>query len=230
MNARFTADFSVFYDAVQKATVQLKGFEAESERVEKQLNKMGESFGGNAIKQQATLATKAIEDLGGATRLTAQEQARANAIIDEAIQKYAALGQQAPADVQKLHAELQALKPAHDEASKSAMALGDTLKEAFHDPVAAVSNLATEIGTDLAASLGVAGGLAVSFAAVLAAAAAAAFELAHNAAEVGGKLNDMSEKTGINAAMLSKMRACSAAVESKGRSCSLSSSRCDARI
>jgi hypothetical protein len=96
ISARFTADFASFYQAVQKAEVSLKSFETGAGKVEKTLNRMGDSFSGVKIIQDATLAEKAIEKIGGATKLTAAEQERANKLVTEAIAKYQALGLVAP--------------------------------------------------------------------------------------------------------------------------------------
>jgi hypothetical protein len=96
ISARFTADFASFYQAVQKAEVSLKSFETGAGKVEKTLNRMGDSFSGVKIIQDATLAEKAIEKIGGATKLTAAEQEHANKLVNEAIAKYQALGMVAP--------------------------------------------------------------------------------------------------------------------------------------
>jgi hypothetical protein len=100
-----SADFTSFLNAVQKAEASLKGFETGSGKVETALTKMANSFSGQKIIQDATLMTKAINDAGGASTLTAKELARVNATLNEAIDKYTALGQKAPAAMQKLAEE-----------------------------------------------------------------------------------------------------------------------------
>jgi hypothetical protein len=97
-----TADFSEFYEACQKASVVLHGFEADAGKVEKSLNRLTNSFSGTRIQQEATLMAEAVERAGGAARLTEKEMARVNATIAEAIAKYAALGQEAPAALVEL--------------------------------------------------------------------------------------------------------------------------------
>jgi hypothetical protein len=91
-----TADFSEFYQACQKATVLLNGFESDAGKVEKSLNRLSNSFTGTKIQQEATLMAEAVERAGGAAKLTEKEMARVNATLTEAIAKYAALGQEAP--------------------------------------------------------------------------------------------------------------------------------------
>jgi hypothetical protein len=56
------------------------------------------------VLSEATLAVKAVNDLGGVTKLTEAEQKRLNATVTEAIAKYKALGQQAPKDMVAIQA------------------------------------------------------------------------------------------------------------------------------
>lgn len=100
-----TADFSEFYEACQKASVVLHGFESDAGKVEKSLTRLTNSFSGTRIQQEATLMAEAVERAGGAARLTEKEMARVNATIAEAIEKYAALGQEAPAALVELEAQ-----------------------------------------------------------------------------------------------------------------------------
>jgi len=99
VTATFLADFTTFQAAVDRATVKLKGLETGGTRVEKALTRMGDSFSGRRIVQDANLAVRAIEQMGGATVLTAKEQQRLNVMLTEALAKYKALGQQAPASL-----------------------------------------------------------------------------------------------------------------------------------
>lgn len=52
---------------------------------------------GSSATQAAQAYVVAVEKMGGANKLTATEQARVNSVVAEAVQKYQALGQQAPA-------------------------------------------------------------------------------------------------------------------------------------
>ena len=102
VSAKFVADFSQFTDAVKKAELQLASMEAGAGDVTKALNKAASAFDGSRIIKDALAATKAVESIGGATKLTASEQARLNATVTEALAKYAALGQEAPEDMKAL--------------------------------------------------------------------------------------------------------------------------------
>jgi hypothetical protein len=134
LKGTLTADFASFYDAVKKAQVSLDGFQADANKVQGSLERMTNSFSGVKIQQQATLVTEAIERIGGASKLTAAEQSRVNAIVSEAIEKYAALGQTAPKALTDLQAatkktvdETEKLPPALANAGSAASATGGGL-------------------------------------------------------------------------------------------------------
>jgi hypothetical protein len=102
ISARFIADFTSFNDAVQKAEAKLVDFTSGAAKVEKALSRMTYSFSGRRMIQEATLAAKAIEDIGGAGKLTEAELQRVGTQAQEAISKMKALGMDVPAGVQKL--------------------------------------------------------------------------------------------------------------------------------
>jgi hypothetical protein len=97
--ATFVADFSKWNQAVKDATAGLKPLELQGKGVAQQLKSIQNSFSGATILKQANLAVAAIGDIKNVTKLTAQEQTKLNATVTEAIAKYAALGQKAPADM-----------------------------------------------------------------------------------------------------------------------------------
>ncbi len=97
--ATFVADFSKWDAALKNATAGLKPLEVSAKGVQQQLQRMATSLSGADIIKQANLATAAVKSIGGATKLTATEQTKLNATVNEAIAKYAALGQKAPADM-----------------------------------------------------------------------------------------------------------------------------------
>lgn len=112
VTAKFLADFTDFQTAVQKAEVSLRSFETGAGSVEKSLNKMADSFSGRKIVADAELATKAVIEIGGATKLTENEQVKLNAQLTEALAKYKALGLQAPDDMVKLANETKKVEAA----------------------------------------------------------------------------------------------------------------------
>lgn len=68
-----------------------------------EMAKMGNAFDGSKIIAQAGAIANKFKDVTDVTKLTAKEQAQVNKTLDEAIQKYKALGQSAPAHVQALY-------------------------------------------------------------------------------------------------------------------------------
>ena len=102
LSATFTANFSSFYDAVDKAETKLKDFGAGAEKAGQRLNAMGNQFSGVKIIQDATLMVKAIEDIGGTTKLTEKELAKLGATANEAVAKMKALGMDVPKNLQKI--------------------------------------------------------------------------------------------------------------------------------
>ena len=98
----FNADFSKFTAACADAEASLKGFETGANTTAAALNKMADSVSGQKIVQQAYLATKAVEDVGGAAVLTEKELARMSAIASEGAEKLIKMGQTVPADMQRL--------------------------------------------------------------------------------------------------------------------------------
>src|SRR4029077_20568536 len=82
---------------------------------------IGKLGGFDAIEKANTYA-KAVEAIGGVSKLTAAEQLKLNGIVTEATAKYAALGKDAPAALTALAA---ATKPVKDETSKLTGFLGD---------------------------------------------------------------------------------------------------------
>ena len=97
ITGKFNADFSSFYTAVQKAETELGNLEKGSEKVGRSLTRMVDQFSGRKLIQDAIQMTEAVERLGGATTLTEKEQRKVNAAVTEALAKYKALGQEAPA-------------------------------------------------------------------------------------------------------------------------------------
>jgi hypothetical protein len=102
LSATFTANFSSFYDAVDKAELKLKDFAAGADKVGARLTKMGDQFSGVKIVQEAALMVKAVEDIGGVSKLTEKELARLGATTNEAVAKMKALGMEVPANLQAI--------------------------------------------------------------------------------------------------------------------------------
>jgi sulfopyruvate decarboxylase TPP-binding subunit len=96
VTAKFSADFSSFQTAVQKAESSLNLWQANIKQVESSMKRLDTAFSGRSIAQEASQVAAAIEKIGGASKLTEKEQERVNATVTEAIAKYKVLGQEAP--------------------------------------------------------------------------------------------------------------------------------------
>jgi len=102
ITATFKADFSSFLDAIDKAEIALVDFSKGASRVESSLNRMVDKFSGRKLIQDAMLMTKAIEEIGGATKLTEQELASVGAVAADAANKMRALGMDVPENMANL--------------------------------------------------------------------------------------------------------------------------------
>jgi hypothetical protein len=92
-----------FSASAKEALSEIQKYEDKIVATAQTVDKHAASLGGGKIIQQAHNWTAAVDKIGGATRLTGQEQAKVNAILEAAIAKYQALGQQAPSDMTKLY-------------------------------------------------------------------------------------------------------------------------------
>lgn len=102
ITATFKADFSSFATAVDKAQAQLRSFETGASKVEKSLSRMTDSFSGRRVIQEATLTAKAIDEIGGVSRLTENELKRVSSQAQEAAAKLKAMGMDVPPGIQKI--------------------------------------------------------------------------------------------------------------------------------
>ena len=114
LSATFTANFSSFFDAVEKADIKLKDFGAGADKVGGRLNALANSFSGQKIIQDATLMAKAVEEIGGVTKLTEKELARLGATTNEAVAKMKALGMEVPKNLQQIADADQGRQQRHD--------------------------------------------------------------------------------------------------------------------
>jgi hypothetical protein len=106
---RLNAITGEFETAFSNATRTVSGFErtfgnaASSIQGHQQaMNRAFAEFSGDKLTRDAAALAKAIQNIGGASKLTEAEQRKVNASVTEAIAKYAALGQQAPASLTAL--------------------------------------------------------------------------------------------------------------------------------
>ncbi len=101
--------------------------------------KLATSFQGDKIIQAAHNAAAAVNQIGGASKLTEAEQARVNRTVEAALAKYAALGREAPKALTDLAA---ATQKTEQHTSFLATAAGKMVA-AFS--VAAIANVANKV-------------------------------------------------------------------------------------
>lgn len=109
LTASLLLDIHNFEDNLEKAEVELQTFAKASKNMNRDLTRLFEDFSGEKVKVEAAKMARAIEEIGGASKLTEQEVARASTTIGNALAKYQALGQEAPESLQRLNRELQTL-------------------------------------------------------------------------------------------------------------------------
>jgi hypothetical protein len=69
------------------------------------VSRLGNSFSGERLIREASAAALAVQEIGGASKLTEAEMVRVNRTTGEALEKIKALGLQAPAEIVKLNQE-----------------------------------------------------------------------------------------------------------------------------
>ncbi len=129
LTGKLAADFSSFVDACARSEVALTSFESRAGSVQSALNKVGDSFSGVKVIQQAQLAATALEQMGGAggvasgiLQLTESELNRIGPAAVDAAAKLTLMGQQVPPGIQQIAT---AFKDANQETSFFAQKIQD---------------------------------------------------------------------------------------------------------
>lgn len=176
VTARFLADFSSFNQAVDKAEAKLTDFTSGASKVEKALARMTDQFSGRRVLQEATLMQKAVENIGGVSKLTQSELQRVGAKADEAIAKLKALGSEVPSGLQNIADQAKKIPPELNNASTA--------------------------GDRLTGALGKANGLLAAFGVGLSIGAVVSF--GKGLLETAGTVSDLSTATGVSTTALQK--------------------------
>lgn len=90
------------------------------------MKKMASSLDGGKLLQQAHNIVAAVNEIGGATKLTEAEKARLNATLQKAIEKYKTLGSEAPRAMHDLEEATRRVEPPLTLADKAAGLLKST--------------------------------------------------------------------------------------------------------
>lgn len=102
VSAKFVADVSSFVTAMDRAQLELRNFDKEIGRIDKDLARFGDQFSGRKLIQDVSLMTKAIDDIGGTSKLTQKELEFVSARAKEATEKMRAMGVDVPPKMQAL--------------------------------------------------------------------------------------------------------------------------------
>jgi hypothetical protein len=98
-----------------KFNVAAQKYNAEYARSVQEVSRVVNQLSGDAVIRTATQYVQAIQQIGGAHRLTEHEQVKVNKLLTEAAEKYRALGREVPAELQKIVAATAAAgKKIHD--------------------------------------------------------------------------------------------------------------------
>lgn len=104
--ATLTPELEKMAAAFTSLPPQIHGTTEELTDAQKAFQRLKDSLSGKDQIEETKMLVDVIRQVGGATKLTADEQQKALATIDAAIEKYEALGQVAPQALQDLRAEL----------------------------------------------------------------------------------------------------------------------------
>jgi predicted transcriptional regulator len=152
------------FNATQKVIGPTSALDVHIQQIQRHVA----AFSGDQVIQEAHQMAAAVEQVGGASKLTAAEQAKVNAAVTDAIAKYHALGQQAPASLQKLQRETEQTRTLSER-------LGATFKSSFAQMVGAFSLVS-----------------------VIQSATSALIAFGKEAIESAGAIVDLSNKTGLS--------------------------------
>ncbi len=180
IGATFTADFSSIEKGTRSVGVAFKDLTITAQSAQKAVSQFGNNFSGRKILTDANAAVAAVRDLGGATKLTAAEQSKLNSTLTEALAKYEALGQKAPADMIALAKATERAESSLEGFDGSAAASLQGFRGATESSASSLVSLGT-------VGLSAVGGLAAAFTAA-----------ASHVIDFGGHLTDLKEQTGIS--------------------------------
>lgn len=133
------SDSAQFTAGMDKADAAIGAFTRSAQSVGRSLANMVRDFDGTKIIGEANRIATAVEQIGGASKLTEAEKARLNATIQKALDKYAALGREAPKALQDLATQTSRAE------EKTSLLTGAAGKLFAAFSVAAIANVANKV-------------------------------------------------------------------------------------
>src|SRR5262245_3585887 len=96
VTAKFIADFTSFYDGVNKAESELRDFQSETNKAATQLSKVGSSLSSTDVVAEVDKINTAVEQIGTTTQATDAELAKVATTAQAAATNLATVGEGAP--------------------------------------------------------------------------------------------------------------------------------------
>src|SRR5690606_27675895 len=124
LKSSFTGDITDLQRSTQQVRDEFRQVGTEAGKTSRELRAAGSAFDGTRLEGQALRAARGVEKVGGVTRLTTRELQQVSRTVNEAMQKFDAMGVRAPAAVQKLSRELQ-------QAQRSASGMSTSVSQAL---------------------------------------------------------------------------------------------------
>ena len=87
LQATFAADFQQFTQSLRDASVQLQVFDRATKTATRDLKREVESFSGQNLATEAARMAEAISRVGGTSKLTESELARARGVVEQYTEK-----------------------------------------------------------------------------------------------------------------------------------------------
>jgi hypothetical protein len=192
LTATLRADITQFERAIQQAETKISGLQKSTSQVNRELAKFGNEFGGANLIRQANSMAKAVEDIGGVTKLTTAEQRRLASTVDEALAKYRALGQEVPPRLVSISTELGKIRAANEAAERSAKELAEAQKRAARETTTALKESSGGFGAIGSALKGLGPTIAATFS------IGAITGFAKEIINLGGEITDLADRTGLS--------------------------------
>jgi hypothetical protein len=192
LTATLRADITQFEKAITTAETKITGLSRSTTQVNNELKKFGNEFGGATLIRQANLMAKAVEDIGGVTKLTTAEQRKLSGSVDEALAKYRALGQEVPPSLVKISTELGNIRKAEEEATRAANELANAQKKAVGELASGVDKAKGAFGAFDFGIKSLGAGIAGAFT------VGAVINFGKSVVELGSQITDLSQRTGLS--------------------------------
>lgn len=149
----FTANFEPFDRALKAAEPRLNAFEQTTKRVKASLQRMVSDVDGTKVVSQARTMAAAVDQVGGASKLTNAELARMRPTVEEAVAKLKRLGQEVPPEIAKLHTAIQRSRVDLEKLGSLAGSAGKALTVGLTLPIVGAGTAAIKMATDFNRSM-----------------------------------------------------------------------------